>query len=252
MVVSEDLEKKNAVFSSANSISGFFQKRVNTWFAYFSLDNENEVLRNENLQLRKLLALQSEQKTNEFQGRDTLVLDSVKYRYFSAKVINNSIYRKQNYITIDKGFLDGIRRGFGVVGPDGVVGVVVAVTDHYTLIVSLLNNRIGISAKIKKSHHFGSVHWNENDYRKASLMEIPNHISIAVGDTIVTNGFSAIFPANINIGTIAEFNMNKSNNFYEIDINLTTDFKNLYNVYVIDNTTREELILLKNLVQDEY
>ena len=252
MVVSEDLEKKNAVFSSANSISGYFQKRINTWFAYFSLDKENEILRNENLGLRKLLSLKSGQRLNNPIQQDSLLMDSVKYRYFSAKVINNSIYQKQNYITIDKGFLDGIRKNFGVIGPNGVVGVVVAVTDHYSLIVSLLNNKIGISAKIKKSHHFGSVHWNENDYRIANLMEIPNHISIAVGDTIVTNGFSAIFPENINIGTIAGFTTNKSDNFYDIEIKLATDFKNLYNVYIIDNKTRGELIFLKNLVQDEY
>lgn len=252
MVVSEDLEKKNAVFSSANSVSGYFQKKIDTWFAYFALDKENEILRKENLNLRKQLNLKSGQSLSNGLQQDSLMLDSIKYRYFSAKVINNSIYLKQNYITVDIGSLDGVRKNFGVIGPNGVVGIVVAVTNHYSLVVSLLNNRVGISGKIKKSHHFGSVHWNENDYRQASLMEIPNHVSIAIGDTIVTNGFSAIFPPNINIGTIAEFSTNKSNNFYEITIKLATNFKNLYNVYIIDNTTRGELILLKNLVQDEY
>jgi len=252
MVIIEDLEKKNAVFSSANSISGFFHKKLDTWFAYFTLAHENEILRNENLQLKNLLDENQQKKPSVNVKSDTSKTDSIKYTYIFTKVINNSIYKKQNYITLDKGLNQGIKKDFGVISPKGIVGVVVAVSKNYSLVVSILNDRIGISAKIKKNNQFGSVQWNKNDYRIASLTEIPNHINISKGDTIVSSGFSSIFPPDINIGTINKFNINKSNNFYEIDIKLSTDFKSLYYVYVIDNSMRKEQLFLENTVSDEY
>lgn len=252
MVISEDLEKKNAVFSSANSISGFFQKKLNTWFAYFSLAQENEELRNENLELRNLLNKNQTKKSIEKINADTSQTDSLKYTYISARVINNSIYKKQNYITLNKGSADGIKKEFAVIGLKGIVGVVVAVSKNYSLVVSVLNNRFGISAKIKKNNQFGSVHWNKNDYRLANLMEIPNHIKVSKGDTIVTSGFSAIFPPGINIGTIDKINTNVSNNFYEILIKLSTDFKSLHHIYVVNNSMRNEQLFLENTVSDEY
>ena len=250
MVVSDDLEKKKVVFSSANSVSGYFNKKLNTWLAYFSLAQENEILRKENIELKnrinKLKTLNSGSKI------DTLQIDSVKYSYTLATVINNSIYKSQNFITIDKGKLDGIEVDCGVMGPDGVVGVVLAVSNHYALVVSLLNNRFGLSAKIKNRNYFGIIHWLDNDYRFANLEEIPNHIKISKGDSIVTSGFSSIFPAEVMVGTIENFTTNKTNNFYEINVRLATDFKSLYSVYVIKNTLRSELLFLEKTVKDEY
>ena len=252
MVIFEDLEKKNAYFSSANSVSGFFYKRLDTWTAYFSLAHENEMLRTENLELLSLLNKTKPAEPIQIIKNDTSKTDSTKYTYLPARVINNSIYRKQNYITIDKGSVDGIKKDFGVISSHGVVGVVVAVSNHYSLVVSILNNRIGISAKIKKLNHFGSVSWNKNDYRYASLLEIPNHIKITKGDTIVSSGYSSVFPPNINIGNIEEFKTNQSNNFYEISIKLSSDFKSLYNVYVINNSLRNEQLSLENKIKNEY
>ena len=252
MVIFEDLEKKNAVFSSSNAISGFFYKKLNIWVAYFSLAEENEVLRNENLELKNLFNKISVQKPFEKINTDTSKTDSLQYRYISSRVINNSIYKKQNYITLDKGSADGIKKEFAVINLKGIIGFVVAVSKHYSLVVSILNNRVGISAKIKQSNQFGSVQWNKNDYRYASLMEIPNHIKVSIGDTIVSSGFSAIFSPGINIGTVAKINTNESNNFYEIDIKLTADFKSLYYVYVVDNSMRKERLSLENIINDEY
>ena len=249
MVIFEDLEKKNAYFSSANAVSGFFYKRLDNWSAYFSLSEENELLRTENLKLRNLLDKNKQTGSKLIVKKDTSETNITQYKYIPARVINNSIYKKQNYITIDKGTLNGISKDFGVISSQGIVGVVVAVSDNYSLIVSLLNNRIGIGAKIKKSNYFGSVHWSENDYRYASLLEVPNHIKIEKNDTIVTSGFSSIFPEGINIGAISSFETNKSNNFYEISIKLSTDFKKLYNVYVIDNSMRTEQISLENKLE---
>jgi len=250
MVISDDLEKKKVVFSSANSVSGYFNKKINTWLAYFTLAQENEVLRKENLKLRNQLS--KYEALTQKAVRDTFSIDTLKFAYTTAVVVNNSIYKSRNFITIDKGKADGIDVDCGVISPQGVVGAVVAVSDHYALVVSLLNERFGISAKIKNSNHYGSLHWTKNDYRFASLEEVPNHVHISEGDTIVTSGFSTFFPQGIIIGTIDKFRSNKSNNFYEVDVRLSTDFKSLYYVYVINNTMRDELIELEKKVNDEY
>lgn len=250
MVISDDLEKKKVVFSSANSISGYFNKKINTWIAYFSLAQENEMLRKENLKLRNQLDFfKSLQKKNKI---DTLNIDTLQYSCISASVINNSVYKSQNYITIDKGKLDGVDVDYAVIGPEGVVGIVLAVSDHYALVVSLLNKRFGLSAKIKNTNYFGLVHWTKNDYRYVSLEEIPNHIKIQTGDSIVTSGFSAIFPAGVSIGTIENFKTNQSNNFYEINVKLSTDFKSISTVYLIRNAGRNELLLLEKSASNEY
>ena len=250
MVISDDLEKKKIVFSSANTVSGYFNKKLDTWLAYFSLAQENETLRKENTKLRNKISRLEE--LSKIAYKDTLVFDSVKYTYTTAVVVNNSIYKTRNFISIDKGKADGVYTDCGVIGPNGVVGTVVAVSDHYALVVSLLNERFGISAKIKNSNHYGSLHWTRNDYRFAALEEVPNHVPIHKGDTIVTSGFSAFFPQGVLIGTIEDFRSNKSNNFYEIDVRLSTDFKSLYYVYVINNSMRDELLELEKTVNDEY
>ncbi len=250
MVISDDLEKKKVVFSSANSISGYFNKKINTWTAYFSLAQENEMLRKENLRLKNQLDFfKTLQKKNRI---DTLQIDTLQFSYISASVINNSVYKSQNYITIDKGKFDGVDVDYAVISPDGVVGVVLAVSDHYALVVSLLNKRFGLSAKIKNTNYFGLIHWTENDYRYVSLEEIPNHVKIQIGDSVVTSGFSAVFPAGVPIGTIENFKTNESNNFYELKVKLTTDFKSLSTVYVVRNTGRDELLLLEKSANNEY
>ncbi len=250
MVISDDLEKKKVVFSSANSISGYFNKKINTWTAYFSLAQENEMLRKENLRLKNQLDFfKTLQKKNRI---DTLQIDTLQFSYISASVINNSVYKSQNYITIDKGKFDGVDVDYAVISPDGVVGVVLAVSDHYALVVSLLNKRFGLSAKIKNTNYFGLIHWTENDYRYVSLEEIPNHVKIQIGDSVVTSGFSAVFPAGVPIGTIENFKTNESNNFYELKVKLTTDFKSLSTVYVVRNTGRNELLLLEKSANNEY
>ncbi len=149
--------------------------------------------------------------------------------------------------------LDKIReKDFGVIGSKGVVGVVATVSKHYSLVVSLLNKRIALSARLKKNNFFGTLKWNGEDYRYANLTEIPNHIQIGIGDTVVSSGFSAIFPENINLGVISDINNNKSNNFYDLKVQLLTDFKSIKNVYFIKNQQKNEQLNLEIVAKDEY
>jgi rod shape-determining protein MreC len=132
------------------------------------------------------------------------------------------------------------------------VGIIVATSKRYSLAISILNDRIGVSAKIKKNEFYGSVNWDGGDYSTATLSGIPNHLDLVVGDTVVTSGYSAIFPKDVLIGTIAKLGKDESTNFYDLKIKLLADFKSLYNVYIVNNKNRKEQILLEKIAEDEY
>lgn len=177
---------------------------------------------------------------------DTLVIDSisVRYRFIPAEVINNSVNRQNNYITLNKGRKDGIRPEMGIVGPNGVVGIITNVSDNYSTGPTVLNKRWRVSAKIKNSNYFGSLVWGGLNYRITQLNEIPFHVDLAVGDTIVTSGYSSVFPEGIMIGQIEDFNIGSGDNFYEIDVRLSTNFMTLTYVEVVQD---KDLSEIKNL-----
>jgi len=250
ILISADIEKKNVFFSSANSISGFLNKNINDLTSYFWLKNENKQLVTENLRLRKeLVQIKLSGKLTDTSFTDS---SAYHYQYYPARVIKNTISGTRNYITIDKGKRDGIENDFGVISPEGIVGTVVATSERYSLVVSILNTNWGTSGKFKKNNYYGTVQWEGNDYRYVNMYEIPNHLKISSGDTVVTSGYSSVFPEGIGIGTVSKINRNTSNNFYDLELQLLTDFKNLYHVYVVNNKNRREQILLEKTVEDEY
>jgi len=250
-VISADIEKKNVFFSSANAISGFFNKNINSLTSYFYLKSENKLLVSENLRLRKELGqIKLFQDFPDHPAIDTS--GTYNYEYYPARVIKNTISRNSNYITIDKGRRDGIEKDFGVISSDGVVGIVIATSERYSLVVSILNTNLGISGKIKKNNYYGTVQWEGGNYRNIDMYEIPNHLMLSIGDTIVTSGYSAVFPEGIGIGTVSKIDKNISNNFYDLQLQLLTDFKNIYSVYVVNNKNRREQILLEKTEEDEY
>ena len=155
-------------------------------------------------------------------------------------MVDNTVNRAKNYVTISQGRADGIRPNMGVISPTGVVGKVQDVSEHYALITSVLHTDMFISALVKRSNTLGSLQWNGRDSRKASLTNIPIHINIIQGDTIVTSGYSGIYPPGIPIGTVAEVRPEEDAAFYTIDINLATNFYQLGYVYVVNNTLKQE------------
>lgn len=251
IVISADIEKKNVFFSSANIVSGFFNEKIKSLESYFVLNIQNKQLLEENVRLRNQI---EEVKSNYSNASLSFVDTSGPYRfeYIPARVIKNTVSRNKNFITLDRGEKDGVEKDFGVISSNGVVGIVVATSKRYSLVVSILNTDIGISGKIKKNNYFGSVQWQAGDYRYASMYEIPNHLKISIGDTIITSGYSAVFPEGLDIGLISKVEKNVSNNFFNLEIELLTDYKNLYNVYIVNNKNRREQILLENTVKDEY
>jgi rod shape-determining protein MreC len=218
--------------------------------SFFHLQQENDSLLRENIQLRKLL---TESKYNPsffyVSAIDTTLKDQVqKYNYTPAKIIKNSIDKTANYIYIDKGYKQGIQRQMGVITSNGVIGQVVDVTENYAAVMSILNKNFKVGAKLKNSSYFGPIRWDGSSAAFVTLDEIPKHVKIKKGDTVVTSGYSDLFPENIVIGRVSKFNAEPEKNFLEIEVKLHTDMQKLTYVYVVTNLMKKETTILDTLV----
>ena len=245
MIVSFNNYQRVAFFNSSNDIVGTVYEKFSHFDDYFSLSRTNERLAAENASLRKQLKRQIILLDKAPVNRPDTV-DAPAYVFTSAKVINNSVNKQLNYITLNKGSRQGIKPDMGIIDADGVVGVITNVSTNYSTGLSLLNKRLSIPAKITKNNYFGSLVWDGESYNTADLREIPFHIIVNVGDTVVTSGYSNIFPDGIMIGTIKKFDVESGTNFYNIKVELSTNFKTVKFVEVVQNTKRAELINLES------
>jgi rod shape-determining protein MreC len=240
-----------AYFHTSNAVIGSIYETRNDITQYFRLPQVNEELASDNARLRELIS-QSQIPIVVNSRIDSIELSKSEpeYGFLSAKVINNSVALSHNFITINKGRANGILPDMGVISADGVVGKVMSVSDHYATISSLLNTDVFISARIKRTGNFGSIHWDSEDPLSAKMMFVPSHIELQKGDTIVTSGYNSIFPEGIMIGTITEFSL-QTDSFYDIDVDLSNDFTALSYVYVVRNPRREERWELENEIEEQ-
>ena len=158
-----------------------------------------------------------------------------------SKVIHNSYNVHENFLTLNSGSNDGVKQDMGVINDLGIIGIVDNTSPKFATVVSILNVKSQINAKIKKSNHFGSLVWNGKSTGFVQLIDVPRLASVRKGDTIVTGGQSVIFPENINIGTINKIYIDNKTNYYTLDIKLFNDMTNLGHVYIIKSKNREEL-----------
>jgi len=206
---------------------------------YLSLRDENRILAEENARLYNRLGSSFARV-----AADSVYMgDSIqprKFLYLTARVVNNTVNKQFNYLTLDKGSLSGIKPEMAVIGSEGIVGIVKSVSDNYASVLSALNRDFIVSAKIQKNGYFGPLKWNGNSADYATLVDIPHHVKIETGDTIVTSGFGGVFPEGYHIGTISDFRL-KGGNYYEIRVKLSTDFRKLNYVQVIKNYALNEI-----------
>ena len=241
-------------FTSANRLSGAVYDAVNHITRYFSLADINSDLTRRNVELE----IELERLTEQLQRytRDTTSLDKLRqeslkgYRLFSARVTNNSVTHPNNFITIDKGLADGVRKDMGVACGNGVVGVVYMVSAHYAVVIPLLNSKSNVSVTIRKRGYYGYLHWTGGAADLAYVDDVPRHARFALGDLVETSGYSSIFPPGIIVGQILHVYNSRDGLSYRIQVKLTTDFGNLRDVCVIDNTAMEERIDLLRSAQD--
>jgi len=250
LLYSRNHYQKAAFISSSNRIAGDVFVTVNSIQEYFHLKETNENLAIENATLRNML-----RDSYRIVGmKEKTVNDTnyhVQYRYITARVINNSVNRRNNFLTLDIGSEQGIKPEMAVITGNGIVGITKDVSPHYTSVLSILNKEARISAKMKKNNYFGSLYWEGGDYRFASLSDIPTHVPLAVGDTVTTNTYSAIFPDNIMIGTLASVKVKPGDNFYTLTVKFSANLKNITQVYVIKNLLKEEQKSLEERSQND-
>ncbi len=249
LIVKYNNYHKASFFNSSKSVFAWFYDEFHSITSYFSLKHTNNELLAENKHLYNLLISNyKKNKIKTWEINDTAF--SQKYFFNVAEVVNNSVNKQRNYITINAGKKQGIQPEMAVISPAGVVGIIKESSGNYSVVIPLLNKNLSISAKLKKSNYFGSVSWSGEDYRKCTLNEIPFHVDINTGDTIVTSGYSAIFPKGIMIGTIHEFSIPEGESFYNISVSLSVDFKNLDYVYIINNLLKNEQKELENTIKE--
>jgi rod shape-determining protein MreC len=223
---------RSQMVNSANAMTGTVYEKINEVKTYFSLKDQNEKLAQENANLRKLLFNQKDSTTS-------LVKDSVKgydkLDVIQSKIINNSYNTPENYLTINTGTIKGVSPDMGVISSQGIVGVIEKVSPNYATVISVLNIKSKINAKVKRTNHFGSLIWKAKNAGYVQLVEIPRLASVKKGDTIVTGGISKIFPENIPVGIIDKIYMDTETNYYTVDVRLFNDMTNLNHVYIIKN-----------------
>ena len=241
-------------FTSANAVSG----KVFEWSAsveqFFALTKVNEDLTQRNLLLEQQVRL----LTDSIQQRDgaaampqsrqlQLLAD---YRLIPAKVVSNTVNRRDNFITIDKGAKDGVKKDMGVVCGNGVVGIVYLVSDHYSILLPVLNSQSNISCTIKGRGYFGYLHWTGGATNLAYVDDIPRHAHFKLYDLVVTSGYSSVFPPGILVGKILHVYNSSDGLSYRLNVKLSTDFANLRDVCVIDNTAMAERIQIMQAAND--
>ena len=243
LIIDHNQFQRSRFLNSSNVVVGGIFQISNSVTEYFKLKTINDNLATENAELRdKLYAYEDElnfiKQDSNYLARENQAAEK-SYTFITAKVINASINKYRNYVTLDKGAEDGIRPEMGVISETGVIGIVSSVSGHFSVVLPVLNPSSRISAKIKHKSQTGSLIWDGKDARRTLLEEVPLYIPIEVGDTVVTSGYSSIFPEGINIGVVRFFQKD-NDNFYFIEVDLFTDFNRLSYVDVISYKNVEE------------
>lgn len=213
---------------------------------YFSLREQNQVLAEENAKYRSwqnrspIISISDSLKTLE---EDTLH----QYSYNVARVVNNSVNKRMNYLTINKGSKHGIKKEMGVIDQHGIIGVVNHVSKNYSTVRSILHSESMVSAGLKNSNYYGSLVWQRRNPTEVRLKDIPKHANIQLGDSVITTAYSSIFPEGIPVGTVIEVIEKDEMSFKELDIKLVNDLSNTVYVYVIDNKLKDEQRELEKL-----
>lgn len=240
LVIQNNRYQSAAFFNSANYMAASVTEAAHEVESYLFLKENNASLAAENAVLRQQLKEMEQRMAIPYNRASVAREVAQQYNYEAARVINNSTNRFKNFLTLSKGRRDGVMPGMGVIGTNGVVGKVKSVSDNYAVVISLLHTNSYISATIHGANAFGSIHWNGSDAKVANLEFIARHHSINVGDTILTSSYNAVFPYGIPLGIISEVNLPENATYYEIKVDLATDFSSIPYVYVIKNKLLNE------------
>lgn len=240
LVVRYNKSQKEIWMHSSNLLAGKLYERVEEVEDFIKLNEINDSLLDANAKLREIIInYRVSSKENAFQNfeqQDSLY----SYEMIPAVICNKTLNLRNNYMTLCLGEKDGVRKGMGVISEYGIVGIIKSVSKNFSTVVLTINSQSRISAKIKRSAFPGTVRWLKSDPRILSLTEIPKHVSVEVGDTVLTSGYSISFPPEVYIGTISDFKLDGAGNNFNIDIKLDYELAQLEHVYVVDYKLQDE------------
>jgi len=227
-------------FNSSNSFVAGINSFTNDVREYFSLRETNRSQAEEIAHLRNIIEQQNQRLSSNAAPQITDSALIHRYEFISAKVVNNSVHRFTNFLTIDKGEDANIQPGMAVISPQGIVGKVKNVSTHYSVVTSLLNIDVMVSAIIKRTGHYGTIQWDGHDPDIVKLNFVPRHVVPVKGDTIVTSGYNAIFPQGISIGTIEKIELKDEALFYDLQVRVSQDFRKLSYVSIVKSNLKHE------------
>ena len=244
--------QQSVYLTSANAVSATTYEALSTVTSYFHLKDINEDLQERNALLEmELVRLRSQVKDLQVQVPDSMRESwPQRFNFVMARVISNSIAQPHNYITINKGSNQGVRPQMGVVDQNGVVGVVNVVGRNASRVISLLNTDMKLSCKLKNNEYFGSLIWDGRSPEYAVLGDLPKHITFNKGDTVITSGYSALFPEGLIVGVVEGSDKGADASFASLRVKLTTNFSQLSAVRVITNNMSDELHQLERADAD--
>lgn len=237
--------QKSVYFTTANDVVGYVYNVISSVSSYLNLQTVNRQMEEENENLRKEV-IGLKQKLIDM-GVDSLEVEglSATYKMVNAQVINSTLHRGANLITINKGAADGIRPEMGVVSSKGVVGIVYMTSEHYSIVMPIISIHSKISCRIRETEYFGSLTWKRGSADVALATGFPRHAKLKRGEIIETNGYSDIFPPSIPIGYVFKIMNSDDGMSYMLKVQLYTDFKNLREVSIITNYKAPERIRLE-------
>jgi rod shape-determining protein MreC len=248
MYINNSYYQRAVVVKATNQFTGLFWNMRSGITQYFALKIINEQLAQQNASLldhQQGSYIKTDNKI--FFQNDTLYRQ--QYQYITAKVVENTVNRDANYLTLNKGSRNGIKKEMAVICPGGVVGIVHEVSENFSSVISLLHPKTRISAKLKRADYIGTIAWEGGQATECKLKDVPTHVKLKAGDTVVTSGYSVMFPEGIMIGQVKSFDIGKGNDFYDINVHLSTDFNNIRYVYIINNLMKDELEQLQKSEQ---
>jgi len=244
LVVKNQEYQKSVFLSSSNSVVSGMYEWSNSVIEFFKLRAANNNLSEENTALKnQIINLQNKLSTLKPEVSDSIhfrIPPEMEYQFISAKVINSSTNKLLNYITLNKGSIDGVKTDMGVIGDEGVVGIVKTVSNRFSVVIPILNPKIEISCKFKRSNYNGGLLWSGEDYRYANLTDIARHVEFSLGDTLITSGLTSTFPEGIPVGTVEDFKIKESDAYYKIKVKLAVNFRTLSHVKVINYLNFQE------------
>lgn len=234
--------------NTSNNLAGKVVGFANGFYTFINLGNTNRELTEENTRLKKMI-----QYRNTYPADTALPKQSESYsfEYIPAKIVNNSISKSINYITLNKGSKDGIQKGWGVVSSNGVVGIVTNVSENFSLVMSVLSVKMLVSVRHKNTNALGNLSWNGKSPALLQIQNISKTLPVKKNDTIVTAGFSSIFPPDIIVGKVKRFSPDESSSFYVMDIEPTNAISRLSYVYVVKNSKKKEIDALESNALNE-